>query len=48
MQKEFDRTLLKRLEEAKAAEKRKKKEIKEEEKRQKTLELFHKYKPQEK
>jgi hypothetical protein len=48
MQKEFDRTLLKRLEEAKAAEKRKKKEIKEEEKRQKTLELFHKYKPKEK
>ncbi len=45
MQKEFDRTLLKRLEEAKAAEKRKKKEIKEKEKRQKTLELFHKYKP---
>ncbi len=45
MQKEFGRTLLKRLEEAKAAEKRKKKEVEEEKKRQKTLELFHKYKP---
>jgi len=46
MQKEFDRTLLKRLEEAKAAEKKRKKETEEKRKRQKTVELFHKYKPE--
>jgi hypothetical protein len=48
MQKELDRTLLKRLEEAKATEKKKKKdseeEKKEEKKRQKALELFRKHK----
>jgi hypothetical protein len=44
MQKELDRTLLKRLEVAKAAEKKKKKENKEEKKRQKLLKLLRKEK----